>query len=296
MQQNQKIITEVTPLSEHDCLYIVDRRKQQFDFPIHCHSEMELNLVVNCAGCQRIVGDSVEELGYFDLAIIGPGLEHAWLQNGAEPHGNIREITVQWDPSTISETLLVKNPFSSIRKMLEAAAKGIAFGPDTTRRILPLFDEILRSDLSSFDRFNKFWGIMYQLSISGDYRSLSTSSFAQHPDTDDSQRIKKVKDHITEHFTEPLRLDDLADLVGMSPTAFSRFFRLHTNQTLQNYIIDIRLGHAIRMLVDSNMSCSEICYSCGFNNISNFNRLFKKKKGSTPMEFREKYIKNKIIV
>lgn len=296
MQRNQKIITEVTPLSEHDCLYIVDRKKQQFDFPIHCHSEMELNLVVNCEGCQRVVGDSVEELGHYDLVIIGPGLEHAWLQNDVRTKGSIREITVQWDIDTIGQTLLVKNSFTSIRKMLEAAANGIAFGTDTARRILPLFDEIIHEELSSFERFNKFCGIMYQLSISNDYRPLSTSSIARNPDTDGSQRIMKVKDYISEHYAEPLRLDDLAALAGMTPTAFSRFFKLNTNQTLQNYIIDIRLGHAIRKLVDSSMSCSEVCYSCGFNNISNFNRLFKKKKGSTPMAFREKYIKNKIIV
>lgn len=296
MLRNQKTITEVTPLSEHDCLYIVDRKKQQFDFPIHQHSEMELNLVVNCEGCQRIVGDSVEDLEYFDMAIIGPGLEHAWLQNDAKQNGSIREITVQWDPAIISPVLLKKNPFNSIRKMLQATANGITFGQETIRKFVPLFDEIIEPGLSSYDRFLKFRNIIYQLSISDDYRSLSTCSFAKYPATDNSRRIRKVKNYISEHFNEQLRLDDLASMVGMTPTAFSRFFKMHTNQTLQNYIIEIRLGHAIRALVDTNMNCSEICYACGFNNISNFNRLFKKNKGCTPMDFREKYIKNKIIV
>ena len=82
----------------------------------------------------------------------------------------------------------------------------------------------------------------------------------------------------------------------MTPTAFSRFFHLHTHKTVSEYTIDIRLGHATRMLVDSSHSVAEICYACGFNNISNFNRIFKKKKGCSPTVFRENYHKSKIII
>jgi AraC-like DNA-binding protein len=93
-----------------------------------------------------------------------------------------------------------------------------------------------------------------------------------------------------------LYLDDLADMVGMTPTAFSRFFKLRTGRTLSEYIIDIRLGHAARKLVDTTMTIAEICYDCGFNNISNFNRIFKKRKGCSPTTFRENYLKTKLIV
>ena len=96
-------------------------------------------------------------------------------------------------------------------------------------------------------------------------------------------------DSITGAFT-------LANLAGMTPTAFSRFFHLHTHKTVSEYTIDIRLGHATRMLVDSTHSVAEICYACGFNNISNFNRIFKKKKGCSPTIFRENYHKSKIII
>ena len=91
-------------------------------------------------------------------------------------------------------------------------------------------------------------------------------------------------------------LNQLADMVGMTPVSFSRFFKLRTGKNLSDYIIDIRLGFAARLLVDSTMSIAEICYECGFNNHSNFNRIFKKKKECSPKESRENYRKKKKLV
>jgi AraC-like DNA-binding protein len=108
--------------------------------------------------------------------------------------------------------------------------------------------------------------------------------------------VQKVKQYINDHYADPLRLSDLADIVGMSPVAFSRFFRQRTGRTLSDYIVDIRLGYAARMLVDSTKNISEICYECGFNNLSNFNRTFKAKRNCTPRYFREMFKKNKVIV
>ena len=95
---------------------------------------------------------------------------------------------------------------------------------------------------------------------------------------------------------DEIRLAMLADIAGMSTSAFSRFFKLHTGRNLTDYIIDIRLGAAARMLVDTKRSISEICFNCGFNNLSNFNRIFKKKKGCSPTEFRDNYRKTRIII
>ena len=95
---------------------------------------------------------------------------------------------------------------------------------------------------------------------------------------------------------DEIRLATLADIAGMSPSAFSRFFKLHTGRNLSEYIIDIRLGCATRLLVDTSQSIAEISFNCGFNNLSNFNRIFKKKKNCSPTEFRENYHKTRIIV
>lgn len=290
-----KITTEVTPLSPNDCFYLVDRYKQEFDYPIHRHKEIELNLVYNCEGCQRIVGDSVEILDYYDLALVGADLEHGWHQNGVRQKHRMREITIQWESSTIGSALLNKNQFSPIKELLTKARHGVSFGQKTIKDILPKFEELV-SPQTGFMRYLKLLEILFSLSVSADQQTLSTTSFANVDETDSSRRIKKVKDYITAHYSEHLTLESLASMVGLTPTAFSRFFKSQTNQTLSDYIIDIRLGFAIRKLVDTSMTCSEICYLCGFNNLSNFNRHFKKRKGCTPIEFREKYYKTKIII
>ena len=127
-------------------------------------------------------------------------------------------------------------------------------------------------------------------------RTLSSSSFAKIDVHSDSRRVQKVQKYISTHYQEDIRLASLADMVGMTPVSFSRFFRLRTGKTLSDYIIDIRLGFATRMLVDSTRTIAEVCYDCGFNNLSNFNRMFKRKKGCSPKEFRENYRKKKLVI
>ena len=138
--------------------------------------------------------------------------------------------------------------------------------------------------------------ILYELSKFDEARELSSSSFARVQPNTESRRVAKVKDYITAHYIEEIRLEQMSDMVGMSPTAFSRFFKLRTGKTLAEYIVDIRLGHAARKLIDTNEPVSLIGFSCGFNTLTNFNRLFKKRKGCSPTEFREKYAKTKVIV
>lgn len=291
-----KIITEITPLSDKDCFYLIDRHKQCFDYPIHRHNEYELNFVSNCKGCRRVVGDSIEVLDEYDLALIGPGLEHGWEQNGAKTEGNMREITVQFNLVNASEEFLKKNQLAPIRELFGKAPRGVAFSQATIRSLLDRFD-MLTQPQPGFLRFLRLLEILYELAVSKDPRELSTSSFANiHFHTADSRRVQRVEEYINNNYAGELRLADLASLANMTPTAFSRFFKARTGRTLSDYIVDIRIGHAARRLVDTTMTSAEICYESGFNNISNFNRLFRKKKGCSPKEFRENYLKTRIII
>ena len=112
----------------------------------------------------------------------------------------------------------------------------------------------------------------------------------------ESARVARVKDYISANYIKDIRLEQMSKLANMSPNAFSRYFKLRTGKTLAEYIVDVRLGHASRMLIDTNEPVSQICFSCGFNTLTNFNRLFKKRKGCSPTDFREKYAKTKVIV
>lgn len=290
-----KVFTEITPLSEKDCFHIVERHKTEFTYPLHQHKEFELNFIENGRGVRRIVGDSVEEIGDYDLVLIGGGsLEHVWEQGNCKSK-DIREITIQFSGDIFGGELLSKNQFASISRMLKRAGHGLSFPVSAIMKVYSTIDAIAKEQ-SRFVQFLKFLYILYELSVADDARVLASGSFAHTSRTTESRRVQKVKQYIDDNYSKPLRLADLADLVGMTPVAFSRFFRQRTDRTLSEYIVDIRLGYAARMLVDSTKNISEICYECGFNNLSNFNRTFKAKRGLTPRDFRAMFKKNKVIV
>lgn len=295
MVDDRRIIHEITPLMGKDVLYIADRHKKEFTYPIHNHSVYELNFVENAKGVRRIVGDSQEVIGDYDLCLItSPDLEHVWEQN--ECHSDdIREITVQFDFSMSDETLFGRNPYASITRMMQEAKKGLSFPLQAIMKVYGMLDT-LSSVKDGFYAVQQFLTILYELSRCENARTLASSSYAKVAVEDDSRRILKVKNFISKNYMDELRLPELASLAGMSSSAFSRFFKLHTGRNISEYIIDLRLGYAARMLVDTDKCISEIGFDCGFNNLSNFNRIFKKKKGCSPSEFRESYHKTRIIV
>lgn len=290
----KELINEISPLSEKDCFYIVERYKSEFTYPIHRHKEYELNFVENGAGVVRVVGDSVETISGYDLVLIGRGnLEHAWEQ-GKCTSPSVREITIQFSDDIFSESLLARNQFDSIRKMLEQSKMGLSFPLTTIMKVYSLLDTIASE--AGFEQFIDIIRLLHKLSLCTDAQVLSNTSFAKVEQNVDSRRVAKINAYIHVHYKDQIRLSTLADLVGMTPPAFSRFFKLRTGSNLTEYITDIRMGVAARLLIDSTKSVSEICYECGFNNISNFNRLFKKRKSLTPKVFREMYHKKKVII
>ena len=283
---------------ETDALYIADKHKSKFSYPVHNHNVFELNFVENAAGVRRIVGDSNEVIGDYDLVLItNPTLEHAWEQHECKSN-DIREITIQFNfgaGMAATDHFFGKTPFESIRHMMKEAQKGLMFPMSA---IMKVYDKL--SGLSQItDRFTalmEFLNILHTLSLCTGARTLATTSYAKVNIEDDSRRILRVKKYISDNYKYELRLKDLADLANMSESAFCRFFKLHTGRRLSDYIIDIRLGYATRMLIDTTETIAEISFKCGYNNMSNFNRIFKRKKGCSPTEFRNSHHKIKVIV
>ncbi len=289
-----QVLSEITGLSEKDCFYIVERHKNKFTYPLHSHRECELNFISNGAGVRRIVGDSIETIGSYELVLVtGEHLEHVWEQ-GSCTSEDIREITIQFSPDLFDAGLLSKNQFESIRKMFDQARQGLSFPQEAIMKVYSKLDTIsLETD--SFMQVLRCIEILHELSQFEGHK-LATSAFAKAPRHSESNRVERIKEYIHAHYAEPMTLDAIADLISMSPSSCSRFFKTHAGRTVTDYIVDVRLGNAARSLVDTNESISVICYACGFNNLSNFNRVFKDKKGMTPREFRHLYKKKKFII
>ena len=201
MVDDRRIIHEITPLMGKDVLYIADRHKKEFTYPIHNHSVYELNFVENAKGVRRIVGDSQEVIGDYDLCLItSPDLEHVWEQN--ECHSDdIREITIQFDFSMSDETLFGRNPYASIPRMMQEAKKGLSFPMQAIMKVYGMLDT-LSSVKDGFYAVQQFLTILYELSRCENARTLASSSYAKVTVEDDSRRILKVKNYISKNYKE----------------------------------------------------------------------------------------------
>ena len=281
-----KILREITPLTQSDCFTIFSRSKKEFDFPLHFHEEFELNFIQNAAGAKRIVGNHVEEIGDIELALVGPNLQHGWFTNKCKDK-IISEITIQFHRDLFDEKFLQRNQMSFIRTLLQRSSRGVLFSKATTLSIMPRLIQLPQKH--GFDSVLELMSVLHDLSTSRNLRTLSDISFNPDAPSYNSRRIEKIMSHLNNNFNENITLGDAAKIAGMAEVSLSRFFKFRTGKTFIDTLNDVRLGHASRMLIDTTYSINEIAYKCGFNNMSNFNRIFKKKKDNTPKEFRQNY-------
>ena len=280
--------TEISRIEPLDIFYVGERHKTFFEYPPHCHEVYELNFVENAAGATRTIGDSHETIGNLDLVLMtGSKLVHVWEQ-GACPQHEIYEITIHIDPDAFNGSFMSKRAFVSIRRMLERAQRGLAF-PEPAIQILREDIINLAHSNESFAAVIRLWNLLYRLSLVEDARELSSSSFINVREENEDDRVHKVREYIAENYMRDISIQELADMTCMNADAFSRFFKNKTGRTPNRFIIDYRLGIAARMLLTTKQSVAEIGYSCGFNTLSHFNRLFRESKGCTPSEFRERF-------
>ena len=284
-----EILKEIIPLTQSDCFTVFSRLKDKFDFPIHYHDELELNLIVNAKGAQRIIGDHISEIDEMELVLVGSNLQHAWFSHKCTSE-EIREVTIQFHKDLLDEKMLKRNQLSFIRRMIEQSARGISFSKETASALV---ERILNlNQKHGFDGVLELLSILHDLSVSRNMQLLSDASFNNTKNFSyNSRRIEKTMQYLNANFDKAITLNEVATLSNMTQTAFSRFFKARTGINFIDSLNDIRLGHASRMLIETTETVSEIAYNCGFNNIANFNRLFKKKKNCTPKEFRESYNK-----
>lgn len=289
----RSIYREITPLNSSDCFTVFKRVKKEFDFPLHMHEEFELNFIVNAQGAKRIVGDNVEVIEELELALIGSNLPHGWFSHECTSQ-EIEEITIQFHRDLFDEKFLKRNQLNHIRALLERSAKGIVFSKDTAQAFKQRI--VLLSTRSGFDSVLELMSILHDLALSRNMRTLSNASFTNEQHNYNSRRIEQAFDFMQTHYDKDISLGDVAKVVSMPEVSFSRFIKKRTGRTFIDSLNEIRLGHASRLLIDTTQTVAEVSFNCGFNNLSYFNRIFKKKNGCTPTEFRHNYSGSKVFI
>lgn len=288
------IIKEITPLTRNDCFSVFSRVKKSFDMPLHFHEEYELNMIINGAGARRTVGDHQEVISDMELVLVGPNLSHVWETHECK-NAEITEVTVQWHKDLLDEKFLKKRQMTALRSMLENATRGILFGPETTTALVERLMGL--NDLKGFTAVLELMNILHELSVAEDQRVLSDNALDNNQILNpNSRRIDKAFEYMNANFQKQITLKEIAGLVSMTDASFSRFISKRTGNTFVDTLNEIRLSHATRMLIETPEAIADICMSCGFNNLSNFNRIFKKKKYCTPKEFRDNFCATSVFV
>ena len=287
------IMREITPLTQSDCFTLFSRVKKKFDFPLHYHEEYELNLIINAPGAKRIVGDHIEAIEELEMVLVGPNLYHAWFTHKCESL-EIRELTIQFHKDLFEDRFLRRNQLSFIKSMFEKSQRGILFSHETIERLQPRI--LALGQKNGFDSVLELLSILHDLSTSRNIRTLSDSSSNQEQLHYNSRRIEKVFEYMNAHYSRAITLTEVSRVANMPEASFSRFIKKRIGNTFIDSLNEIRLGHATRMLIETTHNVAEVAYKCGFNNISNFNRTFKKKKGCTPKEFRGNFSGTRIFI
>lgn len=291
-----EVLEEITPLSPEDCFLVIRRVKSGFHFPLHTHREFELNYVENAKGAMRIVGDSMEEIGDLDLVLIAGGTKHTYTNHNCLCDG-IFEITIQFHAS-LFDSLIDKRHFHSIRDMFERASRGLVFSrqmvADIRDRLRALSND---NKPDSFQNVLRLIEILKILSLDKSARDLNTTDAPKSPrNNSDADRLDTILLYLRENYARRISLAEVARLVSMSEASLMRFLKRWTGKTFIDHLNEIRVAEAASCLTNSSDSVSEICYKCGFNNLSNFNRVFKRRKGCTPTEYRERYSRTRFVL
>lgn len=278
------IYREITPLKNQDCFLVFDRRRKKFNYPVHFHPEYELNFIFGAQGGRRIVGDHISTIDNLELVLIGPNIFHGWENFKNTGKDEFHEVTIQFQKDIFDPVLLEKNIMHPIKTLFENSTRGILFSQETIKSVKNTI--LSMSHTQGFDSFLKLQSLLYNLALSRDQTFLSHMGFPRKNDFHSSQRIEIVYRFLKDNYQRRIKIEEVAALVNMSVISLSRLIKKSTGKSFKEFLIEVRLGSATRQLIESNKNITEICYDCGFNNISNFNRIFKKYRNSTPSEFR----------
>lgn len=286
------IYQEITPLKTPDIFVVLDSVNNGFKYPVHNHPEYELNLIIGMSGT-RIVGDSTEHYDNFDLVLLGPYLYHKWdgdaaLQNNHAPY---RVITIQFAKELLNGQFFQKERFYKIRKLLQDSSKGIKFFGQTLEGAISKI--ITLTEDKGFKNVIEFLQLLDLLSESEECCFLSSEGFSPKDSNTQTKRIQMAYNYILKNFANPdFKIGEVASLINMTDSAFSHFFQKFAFRNFTQFLVDTRIGHACKLLLDTDETIGQIAYQSGFNNIANFNRLFKKYRHCTPVEYRKRYIEN----
>ncbi|WP_109830989.1 AraC family transcriptional regulator [Reichenbachiella versicolor] len=257
---------------------------KEFQAEWHFHPQYELTYMIQSTGI-RYVGDSMHPFEKGDLVLVGRNVPHSWKTIDTKSE-HVKCVIIQWDESLLKDWL-EKPELTAIKALLQKSSHGVAFDIGTALSLEESFASIIKQN--PFDRLLTFLDILNTLATKASTELLAGPGFGKALSSKESHRVNVINNYIKDNILEQHSLEDLSEQLALSKEAFCRFFKKTFDKTFTNYVNEYKVTIASKMLIETDLSVSEIGYRSGFNNLSFFHRQFNKYKDMSPKSYRQQY-------
>ena len=258
----------------------------------HYHAELELHYTIRGEGI-RFIGDNISQFAADEIILVGEKLSHAWrckdeyFQNN--PDYNIEAIVLQFLPDCMGKQLLQLPESYLIPRLFEKAKSGLLIKGETRSLVAQLMHDCVNE--TGLGRVISLLQILKTIAESDECETIVKTQTTFHQSNEaDNIRLNNIFNYTYTHYRNDITLEEVANIANLSITSFCRYFKMMTRKTYYDFLVEIRISHACRLLVENKMPTEVICFECGFNNVSNFYRHFKKVMGLTPLEYKKRYL------
>lgn len=281
-------------IPEGKAFVIQELKAPFFDVNWHFHSEYQLFVVLEGRGT-RFIGDHMQSFREGDMVLTGPNLPHLWKNdlayhdpsNGLMTHG----IVIYFPDNFLNESIFKLQEFEILAQMLLKSSRGIQVVGKTNRNIKHLMVEML--DLQGTESIIQLLRILELIAEHpDDCRLIADAGYINTNKESEKDRMGRVYDYVMRNFQGKVNLVEAAQIANLSVSAFSRFFKSRVNKTFSDFLTEVRISHACKLLHETDKNVSEISFECGFPTLSNFNKLFRERIQKTPLEYRKEFIQS----
>lgn len=256
----------------------------------HFHPEVELLHIQKGTGIQ-FIGDSIQRFKKDDVILVGANLPHLWRCDDAYFQKSkmlkAQSTVAHFREDFWGETFLELPENKKLKQLLEKAKRGISITGATKQFVMAHLDKMLEAKDS--ERIVLLLQILGKIAQSKQLKLISSAGFSTQLEQKSTDKINSVYAYTLAHFKEKISLKKIAEVSNISPNSFCRYFKVHTRKTYSNFLHELRVGHASKLLIENKLSISQICYESGFNNVTNFYKTFKRFTGQTPLAFQQAY-------
>lgn len=264
---------------------------KHFDPTWHAHSEYQLFVVLEGTGT-RFIGDSIKSFRPGELVFTGPHVPHVWRSDEMYFQGNnsfhSKGIVIYLNENFLGDHALEKEEMHTLKKLFTKSMRGLEFYGPNKMKVIDMMKDLLK--LKGIKSIIHLLQIFEVLASTKDYHYISTKAYDDAIDQNESDRLNQVYEYTFRHFRKKVLLNDIAHLLHMTPTSFSRYFTMKNNKPYSRFLAEIRIKHACKLLIESESSISRICYESGFNTLSNFNKQFKDIMQQTPLQYKKEFM------